>query len=237
MAIDAQASCDRLDIAYTDNWYPIAYDDGEKERLGLAIAIQTEIFRRLNLPIRYIPKLPWRRQLAMLGEGEIDAMAAIYYNDETAEKFLYTSPYHMTEVSVFKRIKSDLHYSELKDLKNYRGVMASGSSYGTDFDNYSRNNLDIVRINGTEKIIQMLLKGRADYLILPKTLARYLLNKHGAVHAIALIGPPVARIPLHMVFSKKSECRTWVTKVNATIQKMREEGVLARIIAEQISYE
>jgi len=230
---ESKAVCEKIRIAYTDNWFPIAYDDGDKHGFGIALAVQKEMFQRLGISVEYIREIPWLRQLAMVERGDIDAMAALYFNDERAGKFTYSEPFYTTTVHVYKRRNSALEYTQLEDLIDYRGVASRGASFGTDFDSFSEKNLNIHRVNGTEKIIQMLVKNRADYMVLPRSLALNLINKYNVSGTISQNGPPITINNIHMAFSRKTECRAIVSKVNSTIVDMKADGTLAELVEKQ----
>lgn len=231
----ALANCETVKIAYTHNWLPIAYDEEKHKAVGLGLAIQREIFQRLDQKIEFVPDLPWKRQLAMLERGDIDAMAAIYHNEERALTFDYTAPYHVTEIRIFKRADSSLEFTQLEDLIGYQGLASLGASFGTEFDKFDQQYLKMNRINGTFKIMELLRRGRGDFVVLPESLAQYLITSISAENEIIPSGPSLATKPVYMVFSKKSECRNLVGQVNATILQMKNEGMLARIIAEETS--
>ncbi len=86
-----QAACTSLEISYAENWFPVAYDQAKRKTIGIAIDIQREIFRRLNLKTRYSANVPWKRQLNMLEMGDLNAIATIFHNKERVKKFVSTN--------------------------------------------------------------------------------------------------------------------------------------------------
>jgi polar amino acid transport system substrate-binding protein len=229
-AVTAYAKCNSLKIAYAHNWVPVSYRDEDQKAQGLAIAVQKLIFNQLGYSVEFIGDLPWKRQLAMLSRGHIDAIAAIQYNEERAQQFILTEPFYLSETQIYKRVESPLVFTELKDLVPFSGVVPKGASFGTEFDEYRAKYLDIFDVLRTTKIIDLLTRGRADYTILPKDLGNFMLKLNSAQEKVVITGPPLIRNPVQMAFSKNSQCLELLPKINGLIKKLRQDGTLKKIL-------
>ena len=225
----ASAACEKIRISYTTNWVPVAYDSEAGDPSGIAIEVEKEIFKRLNLPLEFVSGLPWRRQMEMLDEGEIDAIAAIHYNPERAERLLLTDAFSNSVVHVYINKYTDLRYTELKDLINYVGVLIKDASYGEKFDTYRKKKLQLLEAVELIRILELLKKGRVDYMLLPANMSDFIIQNYGGEGEIEKSGPPVLIQPIHMGFSRKSKCKILVDAVNEQIKSMTKDGILSRL--------
>ena len=226
---NASAVCEKIRVSYTTNWIPVAYDSSNGEPSGIAIQLHREIFKRLNIPVEFVSGLPWRRQMQMLDHGEIDAIAAIHHNPERAERLALTDAFTESIVHVYRTKETSLRYSTLEDLKQYTGVLIKDASYGKEFDSYRRENLAILEFTELSRIMELLLKRRADYMILPTNISDFMIQNYGGEGEVIKSGPPVLVQPIHMGFSRKSSCRFMVEAVNEQITSMKRDGLINRL--------
>ena len=230
----ALAQCLDLKIAYSAIWAPVTYDLKAKKRLGIGLDLQREIFKQLRQKVSFQSGIPWSRQLRMLQAGEIDAIVAMHQNPEREKVYLYSEPYHMSVVHVFARKDRKLAIKSLDDLKDLKGLTTTSASYGKEFDQFAEKNLHLTRFREPDRLVDLLISQRFDYMILPKEIGQYFIHKRSDVKEIEITGPEVASNPIHFVMSKKSQCLDLLPKFNEALAEMKENGRVKRIIARNL---
>lgn len=230
----ASAQCPEIKIAYSAIWAPVTYDLQAKKKLGLGLDIEAEAFKRLRQKISFHTGMPWGRQLLMLEEGKIDAVAAMHRNPEREKTFAYSDPYHLSAVHVFTKKGGKLSFRTLDDLVGFKGLVTSATSYGEIFDQFAKNNLDVTHFREPDRLVELLLSGRFDYLILSEETGRFFIRKHQAEAKIEMTGPAVATNSIHLAMSKKSACQSLLPKFNETLAEMKEDGTVDRLVARNL---
>ena len=70
----------------------------------------------------------------------------IYYNDERATYLDYIQPaFTFDDVAVFVVKGKEFPFTDKNDLIGKKGVTNQGESYGTDFDAFMKDKLDVAR--------------------------------------------------------------------------------------------
>jgi len=200
------AACKEITISYANNWYPITFDQPKLKAKGIALEMLRKAFYELGISVILKGDLPWKRQLSMLDVGEIDAIAALHFNEDRKKNFKLSPPFYQSQVHIFKRTTSSLEFSSLEDLIGYTGVASRGASFGDKFDDFAEEHLNVLRINGTEHMLEMVSNKRADYFVSPLKLGYHLIQKAGLTGLIVVSGPSIDEKPIHTAFSKKSAC-------------------------------
>lgn len=220
----ASESCDIVDVSFAENWLPISYytDDGSPD--GVVVRLHRQIFEELGVRSHFIGNIPWKRQLAMLEAGEMDAIAAINYTSERDQTYLLSDPIHHFKVRVFGKSGSHLKVSGVEDLGQYKVAYSRGASYGPAFDDVAARSEGFMQINGTDKIVELVVLDRVDLIVLPERLGLALINKAGAGDKVAVIGEPIHSQSVHLAFSRKSPCAALMTDYNTVLKKLYDIG-------------
>ena len=226
---NTHAACNEITISYANNWYPITFDEPHSKESGIALKVLRKAFDELGVSVILKGNFPWKRQLSMLTTGEIDAIAALHFNEDRNNNFKLSPAFYQSQVHIFKRITSPLDFSSLEDLVGYTGVASRGASFGDTFDNFSKKYLNILRINGTEHILKMLTNSRVDYFISPLKLGYDLIKKAGLTGSIIVSGPPVDEKPIHTAFSRKFSCSDVVESFNRILRRPDTQEFIRKI--------
>jgi ABC-type amino acid transport substrate-binding protein len=227
--------CKKMKVSYTENWFPISWYGKNKELLGVAPSVLKIVAKRLNLELDFIPNLPWKRQLSYLEVGKLDVMVAMHFNKKRSKIFTYTEPFFKYNISLYRSSSSNWNFNDLSDLKSKQGVISRGASFGTIFDDYKEKHLQVIEVNATKKILEMVAKKRSDYFILPEYLGDFLIEKKKFSNYIIKDPNPVIQLEVHMGISKNSVCSKKVDLINKEIKKLRASGELKKIVQRENS--
>lgn len=157
--------CKKLTITGHPSYPPVAWKEGDT-LVGASVKMIEMIGQDLGLEVESKFMGSWADAQDAIKKGTADVIFGIYYNDVRAKYMNYIEPAYMLDpVVLLVRKGRAFPFTEWSDLKGKRGVTNKGESYGPKFDEYMAKNLNIIRGDGVGKCFQILLEGKADYMI------------------------------------------------------------------------
>jgi polar amino acid transport system substrate-binding protein len=117
-----------------------------------------------------------------------------------------------------------------QDLVGKKGVTNAGESYGSEFDGYMAQKLDVARSDGTEQALKDLLAGKADYMIVGLYPGLAAAAKIGVKDQIEPLRPELLKADMFIAFSKKSPCLPRAKAFGAKVRAMRTNGGIKTMI-------
>lgn len=218
-------------MSYSENWYPVSFDTSDTQSQGFALDIHRSIFKDLGITLTLAPDIPWKRQLKLLELGNLDAIAAINFNQERATKFILSDSFHSFNVRAFTLKTSKASFTKLEDLNSFKVAYSRGASFGEKFNALAESNPDFFAVNGTDTIVEMLLGKRIDFIILPEILGVHLLTQKNVLNKTQMTGPIIHSQPVHLAFSKKSDCSEVVEAYNKKLNQLKTAGTLSKFVS------
>lgn len=204
-----------------------AFQNGN-ELEGPVIDILQEIFSDYNIQVS-TRILPWARAIEQVKNGDIDAIAVIFYTDQRAEFLQFTDPYIDVPTAVFVSKGNEFNYRAIADLQGKTGLVMRGDSISAEFESY-RHKLTLSEVAGYDQAVKMLVNGRADYAIAAKYGFLSMIHKEGFSGNIESLPHAVSTRNLHMAFSKKSPFIRYIPHINSKIENMKNKGDIKRIL-------
>ncbi|HEV7462414.1 MAG TPA: transporter substrate-binding domain-containing protein [Methyloceanibacter sp.] len=201
--------------------YPaIAYRDGDNI-VGAAPTLVEAIAKELNIPLESKYMGSWEDAQAAARDGKADMIFGIYYNDERATYLDYVQPaFTYDDVAVFVVKGKEFDFKGQDDLIGKKGVTNQGESYGTDFDAFMKDKLNVARTAGIDAAFQDLLAGKADYLIAGYYPGLAEAAKEGIKDKVVALNQALLTAEMFVAFSKKSPCRSLADKFGQQITVM-----------------
>lgn len=224
----ALSGCPVLSVGGADGWEPITFieDNGRQSGLGIdvlrAYAQQNDIQLELQLDI------PWNRSLQMLANNELDVIAGAYFTAERDQTFIYSRPFAHDDVMIFQHRDNRFPVSDLHDLIGYRGARPQGGSYGDHIDKFAEQRLDMMYSPTGNHIFNVLLSGRADYVMLGLYDGMANIYRDKLRDTIIPAEAPLVRNDVHLMFSRGSSCVRHIKNINLLIEKLDQDGTLER---------
>lgn len=231
-AANAGAACEKVNISYAENWYPLTYDVENGEPEGIAIQIHTAVFKELDIPIVFHGNIPWIRQLLMLENGQLDAMATINFSKERADQFFLTDSIHSFEVKAFKKKSRTIDFQKIEELSPLKGAYSRGAYYGPDFESMKNNQTILMQVNGTKHLVDVLVTDRVDYIVSPVHLGKKLLKDAGQSSFIETFGPVIHVQDVHLAFSRNSKCAVLVSEYNSALKRLKAKGYFKELYSQ-----
>jgi polar amino acid transport system substrate-binding protein len=226
----AAAACSSLAITGHPEYPPIGYRDGERI-VGAGAALVERIAGELKIPVQSKYVGSWVDAQTAAREGKVDMIFGIYFNDERAAYLEYVRPAFLVDPVVVMVPKGKTFpFRGRQDLVGKKGVTNAGERYGSEFDGYMAQKLDIARSDGTEQALEDLLAGKADYMIVGLYPGLAAAAKIGVKDQIEPLRPELLKADMFIAFSKKSPCLSRVKAFGAKVRAMRANGSIKTMI-------
>jgi polar amino acid transport system substrate-binding protein len=220
----AEDTCTKITATGHPQYPAIAYKDGDTIA-GAAPMLVEAIAKDLKVPLESKYMGTWEEAQAAARDGKADMIFGIYYNDERAKYLDYIQPAFMyDEVVVFVAKGNGFPYTGENDLIGKKGVTNQGESYGTEFDAFIKDKLNVARVNGIDAAFKDLLSGNADYLIASYYSGLAEAAKDGIKDKIEALSPAILEAEMFVAFSKKSPCKSLAPKFGQEITEMTTDG-------------
>ena len=141
--------------------------------------------------------------------GHLDLIAGAFFTMPRTEYMDYFHPaFQETRSVVWARGDNRaFKFHRWADLIGLQGVTVINNSFGEAFDRYARDKLDIQQLPSLEQAIQMLQRGRVDYLVYEDSPGEAYLARLG-VKGVRQLQPAVASENLYVTLSHRSPCNT-----------------------------
>jgi polar amino acid transport system substrate-binding protein len=205
--------------------YPaIAYKDGDNI-VGAAPSLVGAIAKDLKIPLESKYMGTWEEAQAAARDGKADMIFGIYYNDERATYLDYVQPAFMfDDVAIFVVKGKEFPFKGQDDLIGKKGVTNQGESYGTAFDAFIKDKLEVARTDGIDDALKDLVAGKADYLIAGYYPGLAEAAKAGFKEKVVPLDQAVVTAEMFVAFSKKSPCRSLAEGFGKGITEMTTDG-------------
>jgi polar amino acid transport system substrate-binding protein len=175
----------------------------------------------------------WADAQGAARDGKADMIYGIYYNEERAKYLDYVQPAFMfDDVAIFVAKGKAFPFKGQDDLIGKKGVTNEGESYGTEFDAFIKDKLDVARAAGIDAAFKDLLSGKADYLIAGYYPGNAEAAKAGIKDQIEVLDQAMVTAEMFVAFSKKSPCTALADKFGQAITEMTTDGSFDAILAE-----
>lgn len=215
----------------TGNGYPPFAGEGLPEG-GLATAIVRAAYAARDIPVE-IAFLPWRRGYRMTGEGEFDGTFPYVETAERKAKFLYSDPIFVIRERPVVPADSDLRVDSFDDLRGKRFCAPYDFALAPPIQEMTdAGTLDLVRPSKLTNCMEMLGRGRIDFLPLAEPIAlRTALKALGSTRDIRMEPLVIREHELALIFPKNQEgSAERLETFNAAIRTLHDSGEYQKIV-------
>lgn len=199
---------------------------------GLTVDLVKLIAERADIEIRFSPKIPFARCLAMMKSGKTDLMTSLNYTDERSA-FMHLIPYDdaKPEVIFLRNDKQDIQYREQMFGKTV--ILVRGYAYNTELAAIiGRKHINVVEASSLDMAFAMLLLERADALIGPAQSSINVLSKNPRYHQqfkqASFVLPFRQSRKVNLGLSKRSKYHYLHEHLQTVINQMVAEELIAQ---------
>jgi polar amino acid transport system substrate-binding protein len=226
--------CAKITVTGHPQYPVIAFQDGDR-MAGAAPMLVEAIAKDLKIPVEAKFMGSWADAQAATREGKADMIVGIYYNDERATYLDYVQPAFMYDpVAVFVAKGKAFPFTGQDDLIGKKGVTNKGESYGTEFDAFIKDKLDVARSDGIDDAFADLLSGKADYVIAGYYPGLAEADVQGIEDKVEALNPALLTAEMFVAFSKKSPCRALAPEFGRGITEMTTDGRFHKMLTDAI---
>ncbi|MEO9529890.1 transporter substrate-binding domain-containing protein [Roseibium sp.] len=225
----ASESCSTVKLNGSSVWFPVSIREEPAGGLrGVFPDLAGRIFDILDIRLKSGPDLPWKRQLTLLENGQIDVLAGAYVTNERLQKFGVSRPVMKEDVAVFIRAGLPFRPQGPAELAGLRGVAPFGASFGEEFDTFAEVNLAIDRhpVDDLKTLIRLLIEDKADYMVSSRPGGERLVGEMSAYGVVEVLPWPAAVNTLHFLFSRATPCIDLLHSFNAELERQIDAGKL-----------
>ena len=175
--------------------------------------------------------MPWKRAITEAERGSYQVLMGAYYNEERAKIFEYSKPITQTQVVFFEQKGSNIKYSSLKDLSNYKIGVVRGYSNTEEFDNADYLTKEFS--SDTKTSLKLLLNKRVDLICNSREVVLHNLQQDfpEQYSSISIVQPPLQVNDLHIVVSKKvPNAKKIISDFNKGLQIIKDNGTFDKIL-------
>ncbi|MCX4027490.1 transporter substrate-binding domain-containing protein [Endozoicomonas sp. SM1973] len=226
--------------AATLHYPPYEYsEDGTAK--GLAIDIIKEIFKRIK-PTKKVSFIfyPWARAVSQVKTGQNDILFNAGKNNARQKWGVYAnSILILQKYAFFARKGANIRLTqELNGIHNYSVGIRRGYLYGSGSFRKALDDAQFKTVYETDSVeqsVQMLLAGRTDFFIADIIPTQYYLKIQGLSDKLEMVYTPdhktliILEWPTYLLFSKKTISSSFVSKVEAILNHMKQDGTYDRI--------
>jgi PAS domain S-box-containing protein len=197
---------------------PYSYIDKNGEPAGFAVELTREIARVMGLDVE-IRLMTWDKVRKGIDDGSIDVIPGMFYSEERAEKYGFSSPFSIVSSSIFVR-KNSPSAESLDDLKNKEIIIMHGEVM---HDYVVKNNISnrLLLTETIEDALRLLASGKGDYALIAKTPGLYWIKELGLINII-----PVGKSlePFKNCYAFRKEDKLLLTRFNEGLNILHQTG-------------
>ncbi|MDR3640642.1 MAG: transporter substrate-binding domain-containing protein [Humidesulfovibrio sp.] len=232
-AQDVAARCRTLTYSTNPNYPPYDWATGEDAFDGASIELLT-MAAPPGVALRPIV-LPWVRAQAQTKAGEIDLLVSLRITSERARYLVFTSHRAFPNpIVVFVRKDRVFPFQSLADLKDKRGGISSGDTFGGGFDEYWPRELNIEEAPDMENNFKKLDAGRIDYFVTSRYVGEAYAASHPSRHGIVSLSLPVSEQDIHFGFSRSSPCVGMVEEMGRRLKELDSKGIPEQLLRKHL---
>jgi len=222
-----------------EDYWPAIYRGSNGEPEGIFNDILTEVFKRLDIPLKK-SVYPWERAQMMAKNGDADGMVTVY-TKERATFTVATEPiWEIGETLFFLRTNPKaceiLKINSFEDMRNFRVVDIQGA--GWTKEQYKIHGIkNVMWVPNADSALNAIAAGRADIFIMFDLNAfRSLARKRAeggplaeGFQNIITIMPTFAKLPFRLLIRRDSPYAKMVDDINRVLEEMKKDGTMRRI--------
>jgi len=223
--------CEKLIITGHPSYAPVAWEEGGAI-IGASAKMIELIARDLGLTVESKSMGSWANAQNAIKTGTADVIFGIYYNDARAKYMNYIKPsYRLDPVILMVPKGKAFSFTTWSDLIGKKGVTNKGESYGPEFDAYIADKLVVIRGDGVEKCFEILLQGKAEYMIIGLYPGISEAKKMKAWNKVEFLPRWLSAFKMYVAFSKQSPCYGKYHRIfSEKIEEMVEDGTVQTLL-------
>lgn len=206
------------------NYPPFHYLNEDGQAAGRDIELVRAIAADQGFEVQF-SLLEWGRVLAQLERGSVDVVP-MFITEDRKRRFDFSRPFTRRYHQVFGERRA-ARVDRIEDLAGRRvAVQFAGMAY--EWLSNQDAGIDIKPINIEDSAVLAVVRGDADYALVPADIGERAIAVHG-LDDIAALSPPL--LERDYAFGVSRGRPVLLEKINAGLERLEANGELARIMA------
>lgn len=138
-----------------------------------------KLFKKHDLTL-VVEQLPWSRALHLAHEGKVDGLLTATFQE--APTLIFTNqPIGSYQMCFYTEKSNPWQYEEPLNFADNRITVIQDYGYGEPLDSYVKSTANVMAISGensTLRLLNMLIKGRADIIVEDSNVINWIAKKH-----------------------------------------------------------
>ncbi len=205
----AQQMCNTLLAVVHANAQPFDWQDARTGiSQGLSIDLLAALAEKTQLDIQRVTAKDASKALREVRSGRVDLIIGVHSEPQKDSRLDYLTPaYAQQDYRIWLRAGEQASLQQWPQLSGLRGVRGLDLKALPGFDAQAQQfNWPLRSVQGTKAATQMVLQGRADYLLAEQHHYQLYLQEAKLTDLFEMIEPPVATRQLFVALSKDSAC-------------------------------
>lgn len=212
------------------DYAPYHFIDARGEADGFDVALAREVAADLGMEAKF-ELGDWSTTLDRLSRGELDVVP-MFWSAARERRFLITEPLLLRHHALFGHYETPA-IAELGQLAGVRiAVQRSGLAWEALRELEARG-VAIVELDNEAEALHLVAAGGADYALVPTGIGYHAIQRAGLRGIVALSPPLLERRYVFAVARGRPEL---VPAINASLERLRRDGVQNRLYVEWIGH-
>lgn len=221
------AAADRALVGGDPRYPPFHFLDEDGQAAGRDVQLIRAIARDQDIEIEF-SLVEWGRVLAQLERGSVDVVP-MFISEDRAQRFLFSQPFTRRHHQVFGR-RGSAPVQGIEDLAGRRvAVQFAGMAW--EWLSNQDASIDITPINIEDSAVLAVVRGQADYALVPSDIGERAIAVHRLEGIVALSPPLLER---DYAFGVSRSRPALLEKIDAGLDRLRASGELSRILADEV---
>jgi len=209
-----------------DPWPP--YISNDYATKGLLFELIESAFQTQGFKVaKHI--YPTQRIYQMMLEAKVDGMIANWWSAEREQDRLYSAPYFVNTVYLYKHQDNRHMFRSIEDLVKRSVAVVDGYHYGEEFNRYAPQ-IETYQVSSSESGLKLAASGMIDFALAEDIVAEQHMRNH-EISNLKMMELPLRVAEIHLVVSRKhAEGEQIIAAFNRGIEELVASGRYQQIL-------
>lgn len=211
-----------------DNWAPNEFRDASGRLTGIHIDLIRLAAAELGIEPEFIA-VPWQRALHMMKNGQADAISYAGYSEERARYLVYLPGNQINQTQTRYIYRAGENFTDISaDFSQRKLGIIRGYDFGETFDQNAFE--EVVLASTEEQLVDMLLGGRIDVILLNFQRLRYQMAGDKRLLRMAVSDQVVLQHEIYLAFARNRNRHIYASRFAAVIPEIRRSEAYQQMV-------
>lgn len=210
-SLAAGGACERIVVTGNADYPPLLWvsPDDPTRLTGAAIELLEKALAEEGIHVDALNVGSWDEAQQEVRSGRVDMLAGSFLTTERLGEMDYVYPPYMEIPSViFVRRGEAFPYSGWDDLRGKQGGSLDSSSFGSAFDTFAADHLEVATMSSVDQAFEQLFSGKVGYLIHERHQGLALAAQRNVLEQLDILEGSLINEQLYYSISHHSACNS-----------------------------